>query len=439
MHDDDDRTLLQDDDLTVRMPSPGGRPTTMPTVPVRPDRALRRAAAGLQRRVAGVNPLLEAAATLLALIARLRATDTTPEPQALRAHLLARIAEFEAQAAAAGAHRTRIGAARYLLCSFADEAIEGTPWGATGVWAERKLLQEFHDERWGGRKTFELLARLQAEPAGHVDLLELFEVCIALGYEGRWRGTAGGAQQLAAIAQQLQQTVRAQRPATAPPRVLSLQVAGAAPTRPSLWSRVPSWTVATVGGLAVVAIALIAQARMEAISRPAFQQIHALAAALRTERAAAAVRPRLALPLQALVADGVLTVSDERLRSIVTLPADGLFLAGTARISPQRETALVTLAAALRAQPGEVAVIGHTDAAPLASLQFPSHWHLSRAQAHAVMEALSRHGLPAERVRAEGRADAEPLPPAADTSPRETARRNRRIEVELRVPRPEGP
>lgn len=426
---DGDRTLLQDDDLTVRMPSPGGRPTALPPRPA------PRAAAGLHRRVVGVNPLLEAAATLLALIARLRATDTAPEPQALRAHLLARIAEFEARAEAAGAHRTRIGAARYLLCSFADEAIASTPWGASGLWAERTLLQEFHDERWGGRKTFELLDRLQAEPSTQVDLLELFQVCIALGYEGRWRDVPGGREQLAAISQRLQQTVRAQRPPTAAPRVLSLQVAGAVPPQPSRWSRVPPWTVAAAGALAVVAIVLVTQAHLEAVARPAFQQIHAMAAALQTDRAGAPARPRLAAPLQALVAEGRLSVRDERLRSVVTLPADGLFLAGTARIAPDREAALVGLAAALRAQPGEVAVIGHTDAAPLASLQFPSHWHLSRAQAQAVMDALLRHGVPRERLRAEGRADAEPLAPMGDAAQRA---RNRRVEVELRLPRPEA-
>jgi type VI secretion system protein ImpK len=128
-------------------------------------------------------------------------------------------------------------------------------------------------------------------------------------------------------------------------------------------------------------------------------------------------------------------LKEEAQRSLLTLPADTLFQPGSARIAPEREPLLATLAQALKAQRGDVAVIGHSDDAPPASLQFPSAWHLTRAQALAVMAALQRHGVPAERLRAEGRADAEPVangPGAAERA------RNRRIEIELRLPRPDG-
>jgi type VI secretion system protein ImpK len=68
-------------------------------------------------------------------------------------------------------------------------------------------------------------------------------------------------------------------------------------------------------------------------------------------------------------------------------------------------------------------------------LQFPSAWHLSRARAQAVLDELVRQGLPAERLHAEGRADAEPLAPGHSAAERA---RNRRVEIELRLPRPEG-
>jgi type VI secretion system protein ImpK len=68
------------------------------------------------------------------------------------------------------------------------------------------------------------------------------------------------------------------------------------------------------------------------------------------------------------------------------------------------------------------------------SLRYPSSWHLSRERAQAVAAALVDAGLPAARVRAEGRAETEPR--VANDSP--TARaRNRRVEVQLLLPRPE--
>jgi type VI secretion system protein ImpK len=164
------------------------------------------------------------------------------------------------------------------------------------------------------------------------------------------------------------------------------------------------------------------------------QQLHQVRADLRIERTQAAGKPRLASPLQALVQAGRLDVRDEAQRSVVTLGADALFAAGTASIDGAAADMLAALSRALAASPGRVEVIGHSDDQPLRSLRYPSNWHLSRERAAAVADALVRAGLDAGRVRTEGRADAEPLVPN-DT---EAARaRNRRIEVVLRLPRPE--
>ena len=46
-----------------------------------------------------------------------------------------------------------------------EDGSEREQWGAGGVWAEANLLQEFHDERWGGDKAFKLrcLCRLAGD------------------------------------------------------------------------------------------------------------------------------------------------------------------------------------------------------------------------------------------------------------------------------------
>jgi type VI secretion system protein ImpK len=430
---DNDRTLLPGDERTLLMPAPGGQPTQATLLT---PRTVPRPATDLHRWVAGVNPLLDAAATLLGLARRLRATAHHPDPAGLREQLLAQVAEFEARAAAAGVAKPRIGAARYLLCSFLDEVVAATPWGQ-GAWAQGNLLQAFHDERWGGRKTFELLERLGHDPAAHVDLLELFDVCILLGYEGQFQGRPGGREQLKEIAARLHQAVRAQRPPSAPSQVLSLnlQPAVVSPAAARLRA-LPAWVAVAFAALAVIAIVLVLNQRLETLAAPAFKQIHAIAAGLRVERAAApAAAPRLAAALQGPLQRGELGLREEAQSSLLSVPADTLFQPGTARLKPEREPLLAAVAQALKPQRGDVAVIGHSDDAPPASLQFPRAWHLTRAQAQAVMEALQRHGLPAERLRAEGRADAEPVAPGHGSAERA---RNRRIEIELRLPRPEG-
>ena len=77
--------------------------------------------------------------------------------------------------------------ARYVLCTFVDSAVLNTPWGAQGDWAGQSLLVIFHKEVSGGEKFFSILDRLRSNPSRYIDLIELVYVCLALGYEGKYR------------------------------------------------------------------------------------------------------------------------------------------------------------------------------------------------------------------------------------------------------------
>ena len=431
MHRDARSSPLEDPEPTLRMPSPGGQPTVVMKRPAAAP-AATHAGLELQRLVAGINPLLGAAATLLALAEQLRNTGTHDDPGQLRRQLLQQVADFEAAAAAAGVPRPKVTAARYLLCAFLDEVIASTPWGATS--REPALLQEFHEERSGADKAFQLLERLGQDPAANADLLELFYVCLRLGFEGRYRGAADGGAQLEAIIAKVLEVVR---PGPAPTRArqLSAPEQGVAPQRHLDRAVLPLWLLALLTGGALLGAVLFLGTRLDAMAQPVFRELLAVAPALRVERGDAAARPRLAPRLQADAGRGAIAVRDEALRSVVTLPADGLFVAGSDRLDERQQALLQRVAAALKEVPGQIAVIGHSDDAPAPSLQFPSGWHLSHAWAKTVMAQLASAGVPASRLRAEGRADAEPLLPNVDAAARA---RNRRVEIELRLPRPES-
>lgn len=417
---------------TLLMPAPGGQATVIMKRPAAGRATTPSIAVELQRMVAGINPLIGAAGSLLALVAQLRRTAAHPDPSTLREQLLAWIVEFENQAAAGGVPRPKITAARYLLCAFVDEVIAQTPWANSGTWVERNLLQEFHEERWGGEKAFQLLERLGQEPAANADLLELFYVCIRLGFEGRYRGAPDGRRQLDAIAERILEVIRPSA-AAGTARRLSLRWLGVAAPGPRDLTVLPLWVLLLLAAVLPLGIFLAFNARLDDLTRPVLHQILALPAALRVEHSEAAAQPRLAPVLRTEAARGALGVRDEALRSVVTLATDTLFVPGSASIEARQTELLAGVARALRDTPGQVAVIGHTDDSPVSSPQFPTQWHLSNERAKAVMAALVQAGLGADRVRAEGRADAEPLLPNDNATARA---RNRRIEVELHVPRP---
>ena len=74
-------------------------------------------------------------------------------------------------------------------------------------------------------------------------------------------------------------------------------------------------------------------------------------------------------------------------------------------------------------------IAGHTDNQPIRTARFPSNWHLSQERADVVRTELGKLVEPA-RLRAEGRADTQPL--VDNTTPAGRAR-NRRVEVTLFV------
>jgi len=280
---------------------------------------------------------------------------------------------------------------------------------------------------------FELLERLQADPQTNAALLELFYVCISLGLQGRYASRPNGRAELDALAARLLEQARPAPLTDA--RTLSQHWLGAM-RRQSAVTQVPLWLTVVIGAALVLAGVMWMSSRLNRESEPLLRHLHDVHASLAVPAtAAAAIKPRLAPLLADDVKAGTLEVRDEAQRSVVTLSADALFAPGTAELQPQQRERLRRVAQALRGLPGRIEVVGHTDDRALESLRFPSNWHLSRERAKAVAAALVEAGVPPERVRAEGRAETEP--PAPNDPPAGRAR-NRRVEVQLLLPRPEG-
>lgn len=401
-------------------------PAPTPAAPALP--VLARAPSPQDAAAPAGSLMLRAAEPLLSVLPRLRDISALADPAALQAQLLQRLAAFEAEATAGGVSPMHIAAARCLLCSFVDEVMTATPWGAQGLWTAHALAPT----QAPGHDPLDLLQRVLADPVAHASLLELFYVSIALGFEGRLRHTPQARAQLDIVAARLHALLPARRGRAGAPRTLSPRWRGLATRGHRDLAHLPLWAIAAFCGALLLALWLAANARLDARASPVFARLAAVPAALQGDRVVAAARPRLAAVLPD---DAQIDVRDEAQRSLITLPADSLFLSGSARLDPRADELLARLAQALRGQialGGEVSVIGHGDNAPPASLQFSTGWHLTRAQAQAVADALVAHRV--APARAEGRAEFEPRAPNTTSAGRA---QNRRIEIELRLPRPD--
>jgi len=376
----------------------------------------------------GLNPLIALANRLLLVVPQLRATRRMPDPGALRTSLAQGIREFAASATRAQIAPDRVMAARYVLCTMLDEAAADTPWGGSGVWARHSLLAMFHNEVEGGEKVFQLMARLAEKPAENRDLLELIYCALALGFEGRYRVIDNGRAQLEAVRDKLAHIVKRERGDY--PQSLAQHWQTTSAPRPAAHSLLPLGAAAAVVALALIGAYQGFAFALSARSDPVFSRIQALRLTPPVANVAQpAPKPRLAQFLQPDIKAGLITVRDEIDRSVVSIRGDGAFAPGSATLLKEREPLMARIADALAQVSGPVLVTGHTDSQPLArSARFPSNWHLSEERARSVRDLLVSRQVAADRIRAEGRADADPL--VANDTPGNRAL-NRRVEVTL--------
>jgi type VI secretion system protein ImpK len=441
MKDDDPFFGDSDSDRTILRPTPGGRrgsqqpPTQQPTPPPQQPPAYGQQPAssgqpaGLVDISGGLNPLTSAATTLLALIAQLRDSASHPDPESLFQHVSREVQQFEAAARSKGEPPDVILGARYVLCTAIDETVLNTPWGSQSVWATQTLLSTFHNETWGGEKFFQLLDRLIQEPARNLHLLELMYLCLALGFEGKFRVQERGQGMLASVQDNLYQTIRLHRGDIE--RELSPRWRGVQDKRGKLARYVPLWVVAAVSAGLLLLVYSVFLLSINGAASPALAEMASLG-----RNVPPLVRDRVfvappALDLRDYLQDeisaGLVEVTDVNRGQVVTIGGDGLFASGSAEVRREIAPLLMAIADALNQVPGQVTVTGHTDNVPIRSLRYPSNWVLSEARADAVRQILASRVAP-DRLTAQGAADTQPVAPN-DTAANRAL--NRRVEITL--------
>ncbi|BAP45738.1 type IVB secretion system protein IcmH/DotU [Pseudomonas sp. LJDD11] len=206
-----------DDEMTVLLDHQGQGPTQAPltTASDAPRfaqlqermvySAEARPAAGFSL---GLNALVAAASALLSSIVRIRLDLPPPDISQLNNRLREQVRQFEWQALRDGIDSEQLNTARYVLCTVLDEQVVTTEWGRQSDWAQNSLLSHFHNETFGGDKFFRLLEQLSRNPVRHLPLLELMYLCLALGFEGRYRVRNAGHVELEEVRDALYRQIR---------------------------------------------------------------------------------------------------------------------------------------------------------------------------------------------------------------------------------------
>ncbi|MGA9573702.1 MAG: type IVB secretion system protein IcmH/DotU [Lysobacterales bacterium] len=439
MHDKDDPFFDMDDEHTIIKPNPRGRPPGQSQAP-RPQRS-----ADPGRKVdlssrPGLNPIEKAASVLLSLLSQIRNTSTHPNPNGLHKQLATEIQNFEKSAQRAGINEKTIFVARYALCTTIDEFVMTTPWGSGSIWGNQSLLSLFHKETRGGERFFQLLNKLNEDPAKNIDLLELLYLCLALGFQGRYRVRPNGLNELEEIRESLYYTIRNQRQEAEPE--LSPNWEGlnkSAIDKPAL---VPAWLAASIAIMLLVG--LFSAWRFSLGNK--IDPVHARVMNIGREESLLPTR-LLAPPAAVYIPDpgparfglqqflepeirsGQVTVEELPDRIVVSIAGDNLFDSGSEIISSKYNNLINRIGEGLEQTSGRIKVVGHTDNVPMGrNNRFGSNFSLSQARAESVVNLLKASVSNPSRLTAEGLGDTRPIASNATAAGRA---QNRRVEIIL--------
>jgi type VI secretion system protein ImpK len=391
-----------------------------------------------QVEFSAANPVTAAAAPLLILLGRLRLHLVDMQAIPLMGHVAQQITEFEKKMLAAGTDPHQVQVAKYALCGTADDIVQNLPGTDRHVWMQYSMLAQFFGVRTSGVGFFEELTKALANPAANYNLLELMHACLLLGFEGQYRGSAGGDSALQRIRRDVYQALRhvkARADDDISPRWrgLSLKL-GQFESRVPLWA-IGSGAAALLAGVFFLLRFLIGNdgealaARLVelhpsatiAMVRPEFKKYEPPPVSQTTQL------QRIRDALAEEIAAGGMAVEPVGDNIVVRVSNLVLFDSGKADTKPEFEAAGAKIATALDKEPGPIHVIGHTDnVKPKATSAFKSNYDLSVARAKSVEAVLAKSLTDPSRIQIDGKGDLEPI---GDNKTPEGRQQNRRVEI----------
>jgi type VI secretion system protein ImpK len=371
------------------------------------------------------NPLLEAARPLLRALADLPDQLEKDGIDQLRVLLEQEVRIFQKLCDQISIRRDHMLGARYCLCTALDEAAMQTVWGKggeTGVeWNTNGLATLFHEDRQGGTKVYLLVGRLMSESQEHLDLLELIYRILSLGFEGRYRYEADGRRKHETVRQRIYNEMMSQRGSLAV--ALSPHWQSDVTGKRVSFFDFPVWI--TLAVLSVILIGLFGYFKYELLNRSAEVQKQIADIGRMTPPPAP---PALHLKelLKNEIAAGTVSVDEDAHHSSVTFHGDSMFPPGAAAVKTSMTPLVTKIAGEIVKVPGKVTVLGYTDNLPIKSRQFASNEALSEERATQIMQMLQTAGVPAARLEAVGRGDADPI---GDNATVQGRAQNRRVEI----------
>lgn len=134
---------------------------------------------------ANPNDLIAFAGPVFDLILRLKAGIVAPSND-LRPKIASMLEDFERRAERYRFSSKIIQVSKFALASFVDETVLSNNFNLKEEWEKNPLQLEYFGEHLAGNKFFEKLAAMIKQVDVTADAVEIYYVCMLLGFKGRY-------------------------------------------------------------------------------------------------------------------------------------------------------------------------------------------------------------------------------------------------------------
>ena len=131
--------------------------------------------------------LADVYAPCFTLTLQLRAAHEYGDAAVLRQRIKALLEKIRRAAAQSGVPPEDVREAEFALIAFIDETLLSSDWSQKDRWLAQPLQLELFNRYDAGEEFFQRLDGLRANPGLHAEVLEVYYLCMALGFKGRYQ------------------------------------------------------------------------------------------------------------------------------------------------------------------------------------------------------------------------------------------------------------
>jgi len=141
----------------------------------------------ISKAIGGARDMAGLATDLFMIVIRMRESEDLGDPASLRKLVVYYLDLFKRNCKTAGIADEAVNEALYAIVALIDETVLSVPGACRDYWFGRPLQLDLFGDNIAGEEFYNRLQKLQANAEKKKDTLEVYYLCLSLGFEGKYK------------------------------------------------------------------------------------------------------------------------------------------------------------------------------------------------------------------------------------------------------------